>query len=589
VGPPNEVLNAFIDLNVELQKRGYRINPTKSELFSFTELENDVRLRAVEMELIVKSCDDGIIIAGSPVGTAEFERKICLNKVDDIVNNLEKIRGILSTPTVFTNSQLQTAYMLIRQCFPQQLNHLLRTCQPSVTFDAAQLLDKNLEKFVIDMVHMSELFDDGNQNKLIDVVKRLHLAIRSGGGGINSSVNSRKAAYVGSLALCANHMMEIFPDIVINETIHCDSAYSLNEYIQIVEEFRGMDIKTEDFDIDKIWENSIPKIQNKINKELSDMVETELYHSLPNGNPRNGINGIDSYNDKAVRIQGMANKDPTVSAFLLANPVFYSNKLKNNAFIYALRTRMLLSVVGSRKFCICGHPMDLFAQHTSCCPTATLRNKAHNTAHAIVNQAVKDSIISCTSHVEDISVLHSEPFVNEFFPPCQKSNRSINSNFNRNRLDIAIIDNSNPSKSIFIDTTIVSCMQKKMKDYESCGDAALFGQKKKETEYAKNYDMTNNDLGKAHIFAVESNGCIALSSRIEICKYFANMATEDFSIALSRIYQKISVAFHKSRAMQIYNTVRHYSVDEKPSIKYVRGNLPDDNIPLPAYFYNELY
>jgi hypothetical protein len=97
--------------------------------------------------------------------------------------------------------------------------------------------------------------------------------------------------------------------------------------------------------------------------------------------------------------------------------------------------------------------------------------------------------------------------------------------------------------------------------------------------------MSNNDLGMVHFFAMEANGCIAMSSRKEICKHFALMSIEDYPIALSRFYQKVSVAFQKSRATQINDTVNYYSVDEKPTCPYINGDLPD--VAPPAYILYE--
>jgi hypothetical protein len=346
-------------------------------------------------------------------------------------------------------------------------------------------------------------------------------------------------------------------------------------------------METEEFDINQIWDNPVPKVQHRIIKELSILVEADLYNSLPLGNPSFGINAHDSLsvNDKAIRIQGLVNKDTTVSAFLLANPSFYCNKIRDNAFVYSIRTRMLRSVVGSRKFCICGKPMDLFAHHTGCCTSSTLRNKSKNTIHAVVNRAIKHCIMDCTRDIEEISVLRSEPFVHEFFPSRVPDGRSKKSNLSSKRLDIAVINGLDSSKSILIDTTLVSCMQKSIKSYDKCGDVALFGQERKEKTYSKYFDVSNNKLGMVHFFAVEANGCIALSSRKDVCKHFSCMSNEEFPIALSRFYQKVSVAFQKCRAVQISNTVNFYSVDKKSSCPYVNGDLPD--VDPPAYFLYE--
>jgi len=114
-----------------------------------------------------------------------------------------------------------------------------------------------------------------------------------------------------------------------------------------------------------ILRNSLRDVQKKINSDLANAAEAELYASLPNGSARNGINANDavSQNDKVLRIQGMVNKDRTVSAFLLANPFYYDNRLTDPAFRYAFRNRLLISNIGSRQWCVCGSPMDSLGMH----------------------------------------------------------------------------------------------------------------------------------------------------------------------------------------------------------------------------------
>jgi hypothetical protein len=250
LGNPDDVLKAFIDLSKYLSIAGYKINNAKSELFSFTDLNDEQYEGAHDLGLKVNGSEDGLMVAGSPIGTYEYEKKMCLKKVDEISKNLEKIRAIISVPTANTNCQIQTAYMLIRLCFPQQLNHILRSCQPSVTVDAATLLDKKLESFVFEMTQLLDTMD-APARELKNVVKRLHLAIRHGGGGINSCVTTRKAAYMGSIALCANHMGKLFPEFIFIDE-NCDVgniAPSIIEYMDLVKELREVKIETKDFDI----------------------------------------------------------------------------------------------------------------------------------------------------------------------------------------------------------------------------------------------------------------------------------------------------------------------------------------------------
>jgi hypothetical protein len=52
--------------------------------------------------------------------------------------------------------------------------------------------------------------------------------------------------------------------------------------------------------------------------------------------------------------------------------------------------------------------------------------------------------------------------------------------------------------------------------------------------------MSNNDLGMVHFFAMEANGCIAMSSRKEICKHFALKGGPGIKPAVTRFFTIIT-------------------------------------------------
>ena len=326
-------------------------------------------------------------------------------------------------------------------------------------------------------------------------------------------------------------------------------------------------------------------VQKKINSDLANAAEAELYASLPNGSARNGINANDavSQNDKVLRIQGMVNKDRTVSAFLLANPFYYDNRLTDPAFRYAFRNRLLISNIGSRQWCVCGSPMDSLGMHPYVCPSQTIRNKAQNTSHAQICKTVRSAAKACTRYISHIEVSDNEPRAKDFLETINDGNNDELHDPNENpydinrRLDVVIQDHSDPSSTLVLDMTIV-CPISKSIQYDQCGDAAKFAQARKTQKYSKIFDLSKTSLGTALFFAIETNGYIAVSSRVNVCKVLAQLSKEDYSIALSRLYQKISVSMHRNRAQQLDETVRRYSLDEKPLFTYSSGIIP--RVPL---------
>jgi hypothetical protein len=67
-------------------------------------------------------------------------------------------------------------------------------------------LDEALRSFIFDITNSECYLPARNSAKMMDVVNRLHLKVANGGCGIISSLATRVGAYVGSIALCAEHM-----------------------------------------------------------------------------------------------------------------------------------------------------------------------------------------------------------------------------------------------------------------------------------------------------------------------------------------------------------------------------------------------
>jgi hypothetical protein len=92
--------------------------------------------------------------------------------------------------------------------------------------------------------------------------------------------------------------------------------------------------------------------------------------------------------------------------------------------------------------------------------------------------------------------------------------------------------------------------------------------------------LDKNELGESHFFAVESNGCIGLSSR-KICKRYASISEEPVWIAINKIYQRISITMQSIRGKQIDDTILKYSLDDPPPLPYTNGEITP--IPPPRH------
>ena len=50
---------------------------------------------------------------------------------------LNTLREVCEKTETWTKAQSQTAYAITRMCIPQKVTHMLRTCPPSTTLEAA--------------------------------------------------------------------------------------------------------------------------------------------------------------------------------------------------------------------------------------------------------------------------------------------------------------------------------------------------------------------------------------------------------------------------------------------------------------------
>jgi hypothetical protein len=528
--------------------------------------------------------EEGIIVGGVPVGSNSYESDQCIMKADEIITNLENIVDILDAPTGFTQAKVQTAYSIVRMCYPCRMNHLLRACTPSNTRLGAEKLDKAINHFVLKSTNALNKLPATNSWDMMNVIKRLNLKISEGGCGITSCMGTRVGAYVGSIALCTYSIGIICPELVVENLEDPNMIPMFKEYMVIMEDLEKIKgLMTQDLKLDVLWGEAVPKVQRRINMVNSDIIRKELYNDLPEGDARYGLNGFDqvSVSNKAIRFQGIANADKTVSAFLYANPVIPHLQMSNEAFNISICTRLLLKITGSRKFCICGMPTDTLANHALICPANTIRNKLRNSAHAGLCKGVKAAIGECIKGT-DLKMMEGEPSAKDFFETKADAVRNPKKNGSKNqhtvdrRFDAAVIDSKGELRTLVIDNTIACPLANYFKKYNEAGDAASKAQEYKVSKYKKNFHIEKKLLGDFHFFAVETNGAMAESTR-KLCKLYAKISLEpvmQVSVAILKIYQRISVVMHGLRAQQVIDTIKFFSVDSELECPYVSGDLP---------------
>jgi hypothetical protein len=81
---------------------------------------------------------------GAAIGSKEYVTSYCNKVASEAVATLKTLRDVIETPGIWNSNQTQTAYSIIRQCIPQKLTQMLRTCPPICTGTAATMIDQDI-------------------------------------------------------------------------------------------------------------------------------------------------------------------------------------------------------------------------------------------------------------------------------------------------------------------------------------------------------------------------------------------------------------------------------------------------------------
>ena len=202
MGPVADVMAALAAYQAELQKLGVSLQPSKSKCY--TPADKDT-ITAACAEAGVEVAD-GIMAAGTPIGTPAFVHAALTGKVDEIAHKVERLKRLWSESTAESrpdDCSAQALALLLRRCIaPASFNYWLRTVPPA---QVAQHADR-FDRVIYDLVR--HLLGSGDDPALEPTTvsgalakRRMHLAGKLGGLGLTSAVTTSKAAYVGSLAL----------------------------------------------------------------------------------------------------------------------------------------------------------------------------------------------------------------------------------------------------------------------------------------------------------------------------------------------------------------------------------------------------
>jgi hypothetical protein len=561
--------------------------PTKSKLYipSTTTILTETEEICLNVhQLTIISQHEGIIIAGIPFGSTEFIHQFLQDKVIDIKNQLEIYMTTSNTHYSNNKHDSQTLYTILRHCISSQFTYLLRCCKPSDTIIAATKLDTIITAFITNITDSNLYIQNLSTQQLQTYTDNLFLPIQYGGCGLTSSVFIAKAAYIGSISLCAHWIGLVFPELIItNETNIFELTPSLSEFNNILNDFKlMMPSKLETITNSSIWEQPIFKIQHIISQSLYTIKSKELDASLPQETPITGLPA--NYNQehieaKVTRIQHISNKNKNVSAFLSANPACKLFKMNNPSFNIALQSRLNLPVNLSNKttdtdalYCSgCSSPIDHLCTHTNHCSSMEIRAGIRSTVHKTINKAFIQIIKNTNEIITNWNILSGEPEVKNYFPSktnhsttLEENTENVQSNLNTvHRGDLAI-QNATTGKTLFIDYTGVEPMSKYITTFQHATAPANQAANVKLKKYETLYDMKTTNTAEFFIFGFTSNGALSKDAIKLISLLTNHIQGITKQIIRQQIYQKLSSVIQTTKSDTILKIRKYYSSNIQP-------------------------
>ena len=141
MGEPEDIFQAVLSLDLEMQPLGILRNQTKCKIYDPNGYHAHLEEQCNNFGCGYISSDSGTIVCGSTVGSPQFQRDYIKSKVDEgITRQIDQLKQIMLTPNGELKKENQCIFQIMRLCIPSQLTFLFRTCTPDVTEAAARKL-----------------------------------------------------------------------------------------------------------------------------------------------------------------------------------------------------------------------------------------------------------------------------------------------------------------------------------------------------------------------------------------------------------------------------------------------------------------
>jgi ubiquitin carboxyl-terminal hydrolase 44/49 len=353
IGDKAEVFKVFELLEKEGPEVGLHLNVKKNEIWWPSRSEPDP---FPEVERVDNS---GVKLLGAPIGTEEFTAKFVSKKLDVLQSVCAKLEAV---------DDAQIEFGLFRGCLAyNKINHLLRTCPPSVLHDSVKKFDEHFRGILEKILRVPCVADD--------VWEHASLPTRFAGLGVTQTKAVAAAAYVGSCAL--TH------DLVCSMLKRDPSSFlpsSIEELLLAHEASTGLSHEFDDL-------CGTSHVQRRLSDEQHQAMLARL-KARANTRTQNLL---------------LACTMAHASDWLLAPPIpGLGLSLRSENFRAALKFRLGLPLfepglqcpATSKAGVVCGEELDVFGDHALCCHFGTSRLFRHNHVRDILGHSAKAAGLS---------------------------------------------------------------------------------------------------------------------------------------------------------------------------------------------------
>ena len=551
----------------ELEKFGARLSFQKSCFYTHDKnITEDTRIKLQNVGIKIVPYNEGLVICGIQTGPEERQKLYMEEKVTKVLQFVQKVCSASKSTTVHTTVSFQSAWQIVKLCGASQLNHLIRGLPPHITRSASMRFDKQVLNILLDMIDLTAAVPESAVS-INHIQQLLYLKSSLGGMGMTSLLNTGLIAYLASIILTAERVIEIVEPTSTYLTV--ENGREPTYLKKAAEAFRDYKVWIPSQDIiisrtpslrEAIIEGSTKITQRSLAKWVHAKFRRDLNANLPAES--SGRDPIERRNIIVLRTSALGTQHNILAgAWVHANPGYFPHRIHNSHWRVMTATRLCIAVVARGTLCAHCEPergriMDQFCHH-SCFECRGTKDKPRvpprQTAHAVCKGKLVQGFKSIlgSAQVEDNEPSYAEAF----------QRTKIDATLHRADIKIVSDKLQNRSNTAFIEVTIGDVLAVKHGsgyNYFKGGDATkIIRDNKYQEVLERGYNLSDQSIAKFQIFAFEPYGALN-SDAITFIKKLCRLEDKEgtYNKAYNKFLMYVSIGINVARAMQILDSIR---------------------------------